>query len=148
MFVFFLHVGSDLRLTDPLATDLRILIHCLTVCTDLSVRLKDLPRDAVKSSSKDPAEKSPDCQISNGHLVSNIKPYVVYQALACRTKSFTSRAILLQYFLQSCKVLGKCPRAEFGSCRFLLLAILDSHGGAHSILDIDVDFMNIILTES
>ena len=64
MFVFFLHVGSDLRLTDLLATDLRILIHCLTVCTDLSVRLKDLPRDAVKSSSKDPAEKSPDCQIS------------------------------------------------------------------------------------
>ena len=74
MFVFLLHVGSDLSLTDLVASDLRPLLHCLVVSRDLSVRLKDLLRNAVQSSSKDPTEKSPDCQISNGHLLSNIKP--------------------------------------------------------------------------
>ena len=74
MFVFFLHVGSDLILTDLLTSYLGILIHRLEVCIDLFVRLKDLLRNTVQSSSKDPAEKSPDCQICNAHLLSNIKP--------------------------------------------------------------------------
>ena len=77
MFVFLLHVGSDLSLTDLIASDLRLLLHCLVVSIDLSVGLKDLQRNPVQSSTKDPAEKSPDCQISNGHLLSNIKPCVV-----------------------------------------------------------------------
>ena len=72
MFVFFLHVGSDLILTDLLTFYLRILIHRLEVCIDLSVRLEDLLRNAVQSSSKDPAEQSPDRQVGNGHVVSDI----------------------------------------------------------------------------
>ena len=74
MFVFFPHVCSDLILTDLLTSYLGILIHRLQVCIDLWVRLKDLLRNTVQSSSKDPTEQSPDCQVGNGHSVSNIKP--------------------------------------------------------------------------
>ena len=77
MFIFFLHVGSDVILSDLLALYLRILLHGLEVFIDLSVRLKYLQRNAIQSSSKDPAEHSPEHQISNGHLVSNIKSSVV-----------------------------------------------------------------------
>ena len=81
MFVFFLHVGSDLILTDLHTSYLGILLHCLEVCIDLSVRLEDLLRNTVQRSSKDPAEKSPDCQVGNGHPVSNIKPCQVRRIL-------------------------------------------------------------------
>ena len=103
MFVFLLHVGSDVSLTDLIASYLRLLPHYLEVSIDPSVRLKDLPRNAVQSSSKDPAEQSPDCQVGNGHLVSNIKPCVgaINLLSGFHSENFTSRAILLQYFLQS-----------------------------------------------
>ena len=81
MFVFFLHVGSDLILTDLHTSYLGILLHCLEVCIDLFVRLEGLLRNTVQRSSKDPAEKSPDCQVGNGHPVSNIKPCQVKRIL-------------------------------------------------------------------
>ena len=61
--VFLLHVGSDLR----------ILIDRLEVSIDLLVGLDDCLRNTIQHSSIEPAHQSPHGQVSNGHLVANIK---------------------------------------------------------------------------
>ena len=61
--VFLLHVGSDLR----------ILVHSLKVTIYQLIRLEDVPGDSIKNPSIDPTQQSPDSEVSDGHLVTDVE---------------------------------------------------------------------------